>query len=315
MRALVLGGAGFIGVHMTRRLLAEGYEVTVVDDFSRGRNDPELSALDVPIISADLTDPRAFEEIPHGWNQVYMLAAVVGVRNVEKDPARVVRTNTLALLNTLDWIQPGEKLFFASTSEVYAGGVSAGIVPVPTPETVPLMIEDITAPRFAYAASKMLGEEAVVHMGRAKDIPFVIGRFHNVYGPRMGADHVIPELSLRAIRREDPFKVFGTDQYRAFCYVDDAVQAMLSLMNSEQAAGEIVHIGNDSEETNIGDLTKLVLRVADHFPTLDVADAPAGSVARRCPDLTKLRALTGFEPVVSLEEGVRRTFEWYRGRA
>jgi nucleoside-diphosphate-sugar epimerase len=315
MKALVLGGAGFIGVHTTRRLVADGHDVTVVDDFSRGRNDPELSELNVPVISADLTDPRAFDAIPHGWDQVYMLAAVVGVRNVEKDPARVVRTNTLALLNTLDWLQPGEKLFFASTSEVYAGGVSAGIVPVPTPETVPLMIEDITAPRFAYAASKMLGEEAVVHMGRAKDIPFVIGRFHNVYGPRMGADHVIPELSLRAIRREDPFKVFGTDQYRAFCYVDDAVEAMLSLMTSDKAAGEIVHIGNDSEETNIGDLTKLVLRVADHFPTLDVEDAPVGSVARRCPDLAKLRALTGFEPVVSLEEGVRRAFEWYRGRA
>jgi nucleoside-diphosphate-sugar epimerase len=315
MKALVLGGAGFIGVHMTRRLVADGHDVTVVDDFSRGRNDPELSELNVPVISADLTDPRAFDAIPHGWDQVYMLAAVVGVRNVEKDPARVVRTNTLALVNTLDWLQPGEKLFFASTSEVYAGGVSAGIVPVPTPETVPLMIEDITAPRFAYAASKMLGEEAVVHMGRAKDIPFVIGRFHNVYGPRMGADHVIPELSLRAIRREDPFKVFGTDQYRAFCYVDDAVEAMLSLMTSDKAAGEIVDIGNDGEETNIGDLTKLVLRVADHFPTLDVEDAPVGSVARRCPDLAKLRALTGFEPVVSLEEGVRRAFEWYRGRA
>jgi nucleoside-diphosphate-sugar epimerase len=313
MKALVLGGAGFIGVHMTRRLVADGHEVTVVDDFSRGRNDPELSELNVPVISADLTDPRAFDAIPHGWDQVYMLAAVVGVRNVEKDPARVVRINTLALLNTLDWLQPGEKLFFASTSEVYAGGVSAGIVPVPTPEIVPLMIEDITAPRFAYAGSKLLGEQAVVHIARAKEIPFVIGRFHNVYGPRMGADHVIPELSLRAIRREDPFKVFGTDQYRAFCYVDDAVEAMLRLM--DQASGEIVHIGNDSEETNIGDLTKLVLRVADHFPALDVEDAPAGSVARRCPDLTKLRALTGFEPVVSLEEGVRRTFDWYRGRA
>jgi UDP-glucose 4-epimerase/UDP-glucuronate decarboxylase len=155
----------------------------------------------------------------------------------------------------------------------------------------------------------MLGEEAVVHMARAKDVPFVIGRFHNVYGPRMGADHVIPELSLRAARREDPFKVYGTDQYRAFCYVDDAIEAMLLLM--DKSTGEIVHIGND-EETNIGDLAKLVLRVAEHHPALDVEPAPPGSVARRCPDLTKLRALTAFEPAVSLDEGVRRTFEWYR---
>ncbi|MCE7008384.1 NAD-dependent epimerase/dehydratase family protein [Kibdelosporangium philippinense] len=312
MRVLVLGGAGFIGVHLTRRLLAEGHDVTVVDDFSRGRNDPDLAALEVPVISADLTDPEAYEKIPHGWDQVYLLAAVVGVRNVEKDPGKVVRVNTLVVLNTLDWIRPAEKLFFASTSEIYAGGVTAGIVQVPTAETVPVMIEDVTAPRFAYAASKLLGEEAVVHIGQANGLQFVIGRFHNVYGPRMGADHVIPELSLRAARREDPFKVYGTDQYRAFCYVDDAVTAML--LSMDKISGEIVHIGND-EETNIGDLTKLVLRIADHNPVLDVEDAPAGSVARRCPDLTKLRALTGYEPAVSLEEGVRRTFEWYRGNA
>ncbi|RSM86879.1 epimerase [Kibdelosporangium aridum] len=312
MRVLVLGGAGFIGLHLTRRLLAEGHDVTVVDDFSRGRNDPDLAALEVPVISADLTDPEAYERIPHGWDQVYLLAAVVGVRNVEKDPGKVVRVNTMVVLNTLDWIRPEEKLFFASTSEIYAGGVTAGIVQVPTPETVPVMIEDVTAPRFAYAASKLLGEEAVVHIGRAKGLQFVIGRFHNVYGPRMGADHVIPELSLRAARREDPFKVCGTDQYRAFCYVDDAVTAML--LSMDKVSGEIVHIGND-EETNIGDLTKLVLRIAEHNPVLDVEDAPAGSVARRCPDLTKLRGLTGYDPAVSLEEGVRRTLEWYRGNA
>ncbi|SMD16318.1 NAD-dependent epimerase/dehydratase family protein [Kibdelosporangium aridum] len=312
MRVLVLGGAGFIGLHLTRRLLADGHDVTVVDDFSRGRDDPDLAALEVPVISADLTDPEAYQKIPHDWDQVYLLAAVVGVRNVEKDPGKVVRVNTMVVLNTLDWIRPEEKLFFASTSEIYAGGVTAGIVQVPTPETVPVMIEDVTAARFAYAASKLIGEEAVVHIGRAKGLQFVIGRFHNVYGPRMGADHVIPELSLRAARREDPFKVYGTDQYRAFCYVDDAVTAML--LSMAKVSGEIVHIGTD-EETNIGDLTKLVLRIAEHDPVLDVEDAPAGSVARRCPDLTKLRALTGYEPAVSLEEGVRRTFEWYRGNA
>jgi UDP-glucose 4-epimerase/UDP-glucuronate decarboxylase len=315
MKALVLGGAGFIGLHLTRRLLADGYSVTIVDDFSRGRDNPELAALDVEVMHADLTDPRSYQRIPHCWDQVYMLAAVVGVRNVEKDPARVVRINTLVVMHLLDWIAPGTKLFFASTSEAYAGGVSAGIIPVPTPETVPLMIEDIAAPRFAYGVSKMLGEAAVVHTGRAKGIPYVIGRFHNVYGARMGADHVIPELSLRAIRREDPFKVYGTDQFRAFCHVDDATDAMLRLMTTPAADCEIVHIGNDAEETNIGDLTKLVLRVAGHSPELDVKSAPPGSVARRCPDLTKLRALTGFEPAVSLEEGVRRTFEWYRANS
>lgn len=312
MRTLILGGAGFIGLHLTRRLIADGHSVTIVDDFSRGRRDPELEAIDVPVLHADLTDPRSYDRIPHGWDQVYMLAAVVGVRNVEKDPARVIRINTLALMHLLDWIQPGTRLFFASTSEAYAGGVMADIVPVPTPETVPLMVEDITSPRFAYGVSKMIGEAAVVHTAKAKAIPYVIGRFHNVYGPRMGADHVIPELSLRAMRRENPFRVFGVEQFRAFCHVDDATDAMQRLMLSDAALGRIVHIGNDLEETNIGDLARLILRVADYRPELQIEPAPTGSVARRCPDLTVLRGLTGFTPKVGIEEGVRRTFAWYR---
>ncbi|GAA3854583.1 NAD-dependent epimerase/dehydratase family protein [Saccharothrix violaceirubra] len=312
MKHLVLGGAGFIGLHLTRRLLADGHDVTIVDDFSRGKDDPELAELSVPVVHADLTDPHSLDELPHDADHVHLLAAVVGVRNVERDPAKVVRVNTLAVLNTLDWIEPHQRLFFASTSEAYAGGVHTGLVPVPTPESVPLVIEDITAPRFAYAVSKSLGEAAVVHTGRAKGVRVVVGRFHNVYGARMGADHVVPELSLRAIRGEDPFRVYGSDQFRAFCHVDDAVDAIARLVDADDAAGRIVHIGDDTAETNIGDLTRLILDIAEHKPELERVPAPPGSVARRCPDLTLLRSLTGYEPKVSLEEGVRRTFEWYR---
>jgi nucleoside-diphosphate-sugar epimerase len=316
MRALLLGGAGFIGLHLARRLVAEGHEVTIVDDFSRGRDDRDLEALRaapaVQVISGDLTSPAAYAALPRGWDQIYLLAAVVGVRNVEADPARVVRVNTLAALHLLDWIAPGERVFFASTSEVYAGGVEAGIVAVPTPEDIPVMIADITAPRFAYAVSKLLGEAAFLHTARAKGFDAVVGRFHNVYGPRMGADHVIPEMSLRALRGDDPFRVPGADQFRAFCHVDDAVEAMLRLMAAPAAAGQIVHIGNDRDETNIGDLAKLVLRLAGVSPAIEPLAAPTGSVPRRCPDLARLRELTGYEPAVTLEEGVRTTYAWYK---
>ncbi|QDY06975.1 NAD-dependent epimerase/dehydratase family protein [Micromonospora sp. HM134] len=316
MRALLLGGAGFIGLHLARRLVADGHRVTIVDDFSRGRDDADLDRLRadpaVQVVSGDLTDPDTWAALPTGWDQIYLLAAVVGVRNVEQDPARVIRVNTLSALHLLDWVAPGERVFFASTSEVYAGGVTAGVVPVPTDETVPPMISDIAAPRFAYAASKLLGEAAFLHTARARGFETVVGRFHNVYGPRMGADHVIPEMSLRALRGADPFPVPGADQFRAFCHVDDAVEAMVRLMAAPAAAGQIVHIGNDREETNIGDLAKLVLRVAGVSPAIAPESAPPGSVARRCPDLSRLRALTGYEPGVSLEEGVRSTFAWYR---
>lgn len=318
MHALILGGAGFVGLHLADRLVADGHTVTIVDDFSRGRDDERVGALRahpaVDVRSADLTTPQAWAALPRGYDQIYLLAAVVGVRNVEADPARVIRVNTLTALHLLDWLIPGERIFFSSTSEVYAGGVDAGIVPVPTAEDVPVMVADVTSPRFAYAISKLLGEAAFVHGARAKECSAVVGRFHNVYGPRMGADHVIPEMSLRALGGENPFRVWGADQYRAFCHVDDAVEAMLRLMACPAAAGEIVHIGNDQAETNIADLAELVLETAGVSPAVVRLSAPPGSVTRRCPDLGKLRRLTGFEPTVALADGVRRTFEWYRDR-
>jgi UDP-glucose 4-epimerase/UDP-glucuronate decarboxylase len=321
-RTLVLGGAGFIGVHLARRLAQEpGARLTLVDDLSRGRRDDELTSLaalpGVRFLEADLTDPAAVARLPRDVDHVYLLAAVVGVRNVASGPARVVRVNALATLHVLDWLAAAPAppaLFFASTSEVYAGGVAAGAVAVPTPEEVPLTIEDLRNPRFAYAASKLLGETAVRHYGAAHAIPWVTGRFHNVYGPRMGADHVIPELALRALDGEDPFAVYGPEQRRAFCHVADAVEAMVRLMESDAARGQTVNIGNDAEETRIEDLAALVLRTVGHRPRVLPRPAPPGSVARRCPDLTRLRALTGFAPKVPLEAGVRETVDWYRGR-
>jgi UDP-glucose 4-epimerase/UDP-glucuronate decarboxylase len=310
MRILLLGGAGFIGVHLARRLVSAGHLVTVVDDFSRGREDDELAELGTSVLHADLTQAAAFEHLPHGWDQVYMLAAVVGVRNVERDPYRVINVNAGSLLHLLEWLRPGGRLFFASTSEVYAGGVGTGSVPVPTPEDVPLVIENVASPRSAYAVSKLMSEAAVSHAARAKGIPYVIARFHNVYGPRMGTDHVIPELSLRALQRPDPFPVYGVGQSRAFCYVEDAVDAMQRLMQTDAAMGRIVNIGNDTE-TGIDELARLVLRIAGHDAEVAALPAPPDSVDRRCPDISRLRTLTGFEPKVALEEGVRRTFDWY----
>ncbi|MEV6964135.1 NAD-dependent epimerase/dehydratase family protein [Hamadaea sp. NPDC051192] len=317
MRTLLLGGAGFIGLHLARRLTADGHQVCIVDDFSRARHDQDLTTVcehpAVTVVSADLTSAEAWADLEHGWDQVYLLAAVVGVRNVERDPARVIRVNTMTVMNLLDWIRPVEdgRVFFASTSEVYAGGVEAGVVGIPTAENVPLMISDIAAPRFAYAASKLLGEAALLHAATAKRFDLVIGRFHNVYGPRMGSDHVIPEMLMRAVNGEEPFAVPGADQYRAFCYIDDAIEAMLRLMESPKASRRIVHIGNDTETTKIVDLAALVLEATGHTATVHAEPAPSGSVSRRWPDLSLLRRLTGYEPKVSLAEGVIRTRDWY----
>lgn len=316
-RVLILGGAGFIGYHLARHLTDEGARaITLVDNLSRGRIDDELSGLlgrpGIEFVRADLTDPKAWAGLATAWDQVYMLAAVVGVRNVVTDPGRVIDVNTRTVLNLVDWLTPRAGIvFFASTSEAYAGAAN-GTLPIPTPEDVPLSIGAIENPRFAYAASKILGEAAVIHGARARGVPYIVGRFHNVYGPRMGFDHVVPELSLRALAREDPFKVYGLEQRRAFCYVTDAVEAMTRLMEAPKAAGQIVNIGNDAEETSVERLVAIVLRLAGFTPAIERRPAPAGSPSRRCPDIRRLRALTGFAPKVDLESGVGLTFAWYR---
>jgi UDP-glucuronate decarboxylase len=319
-RVLILGGAGFIGYHLAGHLVDEGVRaITLVDDLSRGRIDDDLSALlarpGVELVRADLTDPKGWAGLTGSWDQVYMLAAIVGVRNVETDPGRVIHVNTRAVLNLVEWLAPSAGIvFFASTSEAYAGAVS-GTLPIPTPEDVPLSVSSIENPRFAYAASKILGEAAVIHGARARRVPYIVGRFHNVYGPRMGFDHVVPELSRRALARENPFKVYGLEQHRAFCHVTDAVEAMTRLMTAPRAAGQIVNIGNDAEEVSIERLVDLVLRLAEFAPTIEARPAPMGSPSRRCPDITRLRTLTGFAPKIDLESGVRQTFEWYRDRS
>lgn len=319
---LVLGGAGFIGVHLIRRLLAEdGVAVTAVDNLFRGRDDDALGELRrsgaVRLIEADLTDPAAVATLDGDFDEVYLLAGIVGVAYTAEMPEHVVRTNSLVVLNTLEWLRARArpaKLVFTSTSEAYAGSLDAipGL-PVPTPETVPVAIADTRAPRASYAASKILGEAAVAAYARAYRIPAAILRYHNVYGPRMGYEHVIPELSLRLMRREDPFRLYGPEQTRAFCYVTDAVAATVAAMAAASPEAEIFHIGNDAEEIRIEALLKKLVAIADFRPrAIEPVPAPAGSPARRCPDITKARRMLGYAPDVGLDEGLRRTFDWYR---
>lgn len=315
-KVLVLGGADFLALHLARRLVDEGYAVVVVDNLTRGRDRGEIAALGarpgIELIAGDLADPATWAALPRGWEQIYLLGSAALPRAIEADPVRAVRGQALAALHLLDWVAPSDKVFFASSGDVHTDGVEAGVVPVPTGETEPVLIGDVAEPRSAYAASRMLAEAALVHGARAGRCRVVIGRFHDVYGPRMGADHLIPQMCLRAVRGEDPFPVAGPHRRRSFCHVDDAIGAALRLMESPAAVGQIVHIGHDRAQTTIGDLARLVLRIAGLDATVVTEPSPPGSVVRRCPDLTKLRRLTGFEPAIGLHEGVRRTFYWYR---
>ncbi len=322
-RTAILGGTGFIGLQLGRRLAelaGPEDEILLVDNFSRGRHDEEVDALlatypPLQLHQADLTSAGAFETLGSACDRVYLLASMIGVQRVETQPEEVFRVNTRIILNTLEWMAASgsRRLFFSSTSENYAGGYEYGIVPIPTPEMVPLVIGDINNPRFSYAMTKMWGEAASIAFARRYGFTAIIGRYHNVYGPRMGFDHVVPQLAQRILlKSEDPLRVYGPEQSRAFCFVSDAVEATRLLMEVPSAATTIVHIGNDREEVLMGDIASRLLALAGQRTEFVSRPGPRGSVARRVPELTRLRELTGFEPSVSLDEGLARTFEWYR---
>jgi nucleoside-diphosphate-sugar epimerase len=320
-RTAILGGTGFIGLQLGARLAdlaGSGDEIWLVDNFSRGRHDAEVDALlgkhsAVRLHQADLTDRTAFSDVTGVFDHVYLLASVIGVQRVESNPEIVFRTNTSIILNTLEWMAASgsRRLFFSSTSENYAGGYEFDLVPIPTPETVPLVISDISNPRFSYAITKIWGEAASIAYAKRYGFVMVIGRYHNVYGPRMGFDHVVPQLTQRIIEGETPLQVYGAEQSRAFCYVSDGVEATRLLMEAPIDRTTIVHIGNDREEVLMGDVARRLLALAGRENDYAERPAPRGSVPRRSPDLSRLRALTVFEPAVSLDRGLAETYRWY----
>jgi nucleoside-diphosphate-sugar epimerase len=312
VRHLVTGAAGLIGHELTRQLLAAGDEVVAVDIGLKGGMD-DLRALaerhpkTLRILTGDLArDPRALAEERGRFDGIFHLAAIVGVRYVSDNPYETLDVNLRSTLAVLDHaIAAGcGAVVFGSSSENYACGADAGTVPIPTPEDVTLSIGDIALPRWSYAASKIAGEAAVFAAARKGSFAPAVVRFHNVYGPRMGPTHVIPEFLQRCREKVDPFPIYGEEQTRSFLYVYDAAEALrIVFADATRNGGGITHIGS-GEETRIGDLARLVFEVTGHHPRIDERPAPPGSVARRVPDVRKIAKL-GFRPRTELEAGLR----------
>ncbi len=319
-RTLITGGAGFIGYHLTRALAADpDHDIDVVDNWFRTRRaDDAFEALiklaNVQFMEFDITQPREWDKLDRSYDQIYHLAAVNGTRYFYEIPHEVLRVNLLGVLNALRWLTKGTfpgKLVFASSSEIYAGVNEVGTLPIPTPEDVASAFGDLTNPRISYGVSKLAGELCVRHTAAAHGWRWAIVRYHNVYGPRMGQEHVIAALCERLIRRDNPLKLYGADNRRAFCFIDDAVQATRLVMESDHANGEVVNIGNADEELSILQLVQRCARYAGYLPQIEEMPAPAGSTMRRCPEVSKLFRLTGFRARVGLDEGLAKTYQWY----
>jgi UDP-glucose 4-epimerase len=310
---VVTGGAGFIGSHLVERLLGEGKRVVVIDDLSTGSLDNLKSVADHPglrIIEAKVSGCTELAQIVSGAESVYHLAAGVGVELVVNSPIHVLQTNlheTEVLLQAA--AEHRVPVLLTSTSEVYGKSQKPAFG-----EEDDLLIGPPHQARWGYACSKLMDEFLALAYAKERSLPVVIVRLFNTVGPRQTGRYgmVLPRF-ITAAKANGPLKVYGDgSQTRCFCYVTDAVEALVRLQNCPAARGQVFNVGS-TEEISIRDLALRVINVLGSKSEVELvaynqAYAPGfDDMRRRKPELEKLARITGFRPGISLKEIIQRT--------
>ena len=310
----VTGGSGFIGGALVRRLVASGAQVRVLDNLMRGSpRQLEPVADKIELVRGDIRDLKVVTDASAGCDVFLHLAYLNGTEFFYTKPELVLEIAVKGTMNAIDAaIKNGIKDFvYCSSSEVYQTPPQ-----IPSPETVPLVVPDVMNPRYSYGGGKIIGELLCVNYGRNFFDRMTIFRPHNVYGPDMGGEHVLPQFILRAKAAventptgEVPFPIQGQGtETRSFIYIDDFTDGLM-LVIEKGRHNEIYHIGTQ-DEISVRDLATQVIALFGRTPRITHLPLQAGSTPRRCPDIGKLRAL-GFTPKVSLPVGLKKTFDWY----
>lgn len=312
-KILVTGGLGFLGASLVKSLVLRGDRVRVLDNSSRGSAEKlgEI-AKDIEIMEGDIRDPSCVRKAVKGMDDVHHLAFVNGTEYFYAYPHYVLDVGVKGMVNVLDAsIQEGIKeLVVASSSEAYQTPPV-----VPTPEDVPLVVPDVQNPRYSYGGGKILSELMTLHYGRFFD-RVLLFRPHNVYGPAMGYEHVIPqfvtrihELSTASAERPLAFAIQGSGtQTRSFIFIDDFTAGLMTVIEKGEHMG-IYHIGT-MDERSIRDVALAVGKQMDIDLRVVPGPEASGGTLRRCPDNRKLSSL-GWKPSFSLTDGLKPTVAWY----
>jgi UDP-glucose 4-epimerase len=321
LKALVTGGAGFIGSHLSEALLDEGHSVTALDNLSTGRleNIEHLShRRGFELVVGDVADDDLAGRLVEQADVVFQLAAALGVKHVVDRPVHTIETNVGGTATVLRHASRLRKLtLVASTSEVYGKGTV-----LPFKEDADLVIGPPTRTRWGYATSKLIDEFLALGYRKEHGTPVIVVRFFNTVGPRQNPQYgmvltnfVRQALSGRALT------VHGQGhQTRSFTWVGDVVWAMLRLVEEPRAVGEVFNIGNGAE-ISIRDLASKVIAITGSSsdvvftPYAEVFGAGFEDMSRRVPDLTKLRQTIGYEPQVHLDEIIERVKEFWLEQA
>ena len=318
MRALITGGAGFIGSHLAEELLKRGDAVTVIDDLSTGsvENIGHLKGHPGFSYSIDTIQNRPLmAELVDGADVVFHLAAAVGVRLIIEKPVQTIETNIKGTELVLELAAKKRKrVLIASTSEVY-GKTNT----LPFTEDADTVLGATTKSRWSYACSKAIDEFLALAYWREHKVPVVIVRLFNTVGPRQTGRYgmVIPNFVKQALEGK-PITVFGDGtQSRCFTWVGDAVTALIDLMQHPEAAGQVFNVGSD-HEVSIVELARMIKQMTGSsspvvlVPYEEAYEQGFEDMRRRVPDLTKVRRLIGYEPSVALPKSLGEIIEHHR---
>jgi len=322
MRVLITGGAGFIGSHLAEACLERGDDVYVIDDLSTGSRENIREFETLPryrgrffVCIESILNREALLELTGTCDAVFHLAAAVGVRYILDHPLESIRTNIQGTETVLDLCAKfKKKVLIASSSEVYGKHLHAPLV-----ESDNIIYGPSSKFRWSYATTKLMDEFTALAYFRTKGLPVIIARLFNTVGPRQTGAYgmVIPRLVSQALRNE-PLTVYGDGkQSRTFTYVKDVVRALMALMDSTSAVGEVFNIGG-TEEITILDLAQKILKATGSgssialIPYEDAFEKDFEDMQRRVPGIEKIRRLVGFEPETDLDTILKHVIEFMR---
>ena len=306
LRILVTGGAGFLGSHLCEKLLEQGHFVYCLDNFSTGRieNINDFIKLDkFELVRADVSEP-----IDLDVEQIYNLACPASPPKYQNDPIGTIRTSVMGAINVLELAgKYNSTVLQASTSEIYGDPEVH-----PQKESYWGRVNPIGI-RSCYDEGKRCAETLFFDYHRQRSIKIKVARIFNTYGPRMHPSdgRVISNLMMQALSNH-PITVYGDGQQtRSFCYVDDLIDGLIKLMNSEDEVTGPVNLGNPIEFT-ILELTQLVLKICESSSALEFLSLPKDDPRQRQPDIEKAMSVLGWIPKISLEEGLLKSIDYYR---
>ncbi len=296
-KILITGTSGFIGSHLAKSLAKnKKNKIFAVDkkkiSFGKIKN---IFQINIDLKRQNLKFPKNIDIVIH-------LAAYNGTKFFYEKPLEVINDNIIPTLNLINYFKKKKlkKFIYAGSPESIAGATEKFKYKVPTDEKCPFVVTDPFNKRWSYGNSKALGEQAVISSG----ISFIILRYFNVYGPGQ-KDHFVSEFFNRI--KKNQYKIYGTNNTRAFIYIDDAIKATKLLINNKKATNEVFNIGGD-KEIKIKDFANIIMKLLKKKNKISYFPSPKGSALRRCPNVKKLKKITNFKYETKLLDGLKKTF-------